>query len=106
MTKFKLIAGVLALAVAFGGGWTGRGWLAGKDKAEVEAAAERRARAAVAAELTAGRLALVEREDRIKDLTETNRLMSEKLREAYAKDPEARAWADSCLPDSIECLLR
>jgi dephospho-CoA kinase len=106
MTKLKLIAGVLALAVAFGGGWTSRGWLADRDKAAREAAAERQARAAVAAEVEAGRKALAEREDRIKDLTETNRIMSEKLREAYAKDPEARAWADSCLPDSIECLLR
>lgn len=50
--------------------------------------------------------ALIEREEAVKELTELNQTLFERLKEAYEKDPEANVWANLCLPDSIECLLK
>ena len=117
MTKLKLIAGALVLLATFGAGAgagrTGRGWLADKDKAEVEAAADRQARAAVAVELAAERKALAterravtEKEGRLQEALEANKNLSAKLREAYAAHPETAALAAMCLPDDVMCLLQ
>ena len=106
MTNLKLIAAGVALATAFGAGWTGRGWLADRDRADLEAAAERRARAAVSAELAAERKAVDEKDGRLKEFEEANKNLSMKLREAYAANPETAALAAMCLPDDIIRLLR
>ena len=108
MTKIKLIAAGLALLAALGGafaaGWTGRGWRADRDISDIKAEAQAQASAAWAAEVEANRKALA-------DLEETNRrqaaesaALADKLREVYANDPQARAWADCPLPDSLTCL--
>ena len=106
MNMVKLIGLGLAALAIFGAGWQTRGWLADKDMAEAVAAAERQASEAWAAESKANVKGLKEREQTIKDLTEANRNLSGKLKEAYAANPETRGLAEMCLPDSvIECFL-
>ena len=104
MTKAKLIAGVLVLAAAFGGGWTARGWLAGRDISDIKAEAERQARAAVAAESEANMKALADSEETNKRQAAEIAAMAAKLKEVYDNDPDARAWRDCPLPGSITCL--
>jgi len=106
MTKFKIIGAGLALLATFGAGWAAKGVLAERDRGKMAVAIEAQARAAYEAEAAADKKALTEREERLKNLTKANRDLSGKLREAYAKDPKARAWADTCLPDSVTCLLQ
>jgi hypothetical protein len=110
MTKLKLFAGLAAaITLSFGllfTGWTLRGWKADRDKAEIVAKAAAQASAAWAEELAGQVEGLAGREGTLKELAEANYILTEKLREAYAANPETRALADTCLPDSVVCLFR
>jgi hypothetical protein len=110
VTKYKIIAGAAgAFALTFGllfAGWTLRGWKADKDMAEIVAKAEAAASAALAEESAGQVEGLARREAKMKELAEANVILTEKLREAYAANPETRALADTCLPDSVVCLFQ
>jgi hypothetical protein len=106
MTRFKLFVGLAAMLAAFAAGWEVKGWRADKVISDMAAEASAQASAAWAEEAQGNRKALAEREETIKQITEANHNLSQKLRTAYAKDPETRALADTCLPDSIICLLQ
>jgi hypothetical protein len=106
MTKLKLIIGLAALLAAFAAGWEVKGWRADKVISDMAAEASAQAAEAWAGEAAGQVKGLAERDETVKHLTEANKILSQKLRTAYAKDPETRALADTCLPDSIICLLQ
>lgn len=91
----------------------GAGWLwIGQLRAEKEALAVRvqtlaRENVGLAAEVEANVRALARREAERLRLVEEKAALESKLKEVYADDPEARAWADSPCPDGVfECLRR
>ena len=110
----KIVVGLAVLTgvVLFGLGifWF-RGVVADRDKFQAEArryeAEALSAQNALAAQTADSLKALAERDATVREITEANRNLSEKLREAYAANPETRALAETCLPDSvIECFLK
>ena len=76
------------------------------ETAEAAAAQARQAMAGMAEEIEANRKALDERTLEVARLLDENMALSGQLREVYDAVPEARVWADACLPDSVSCLLR
>ena len=95
---------VIALLVI--GGWRMRAVVAERDDLRGQLALAEQVNDSLAYQLEAQGRALAARENTVREITEANRNLSEKLREAYAANPETAAWAETCLPDAVECLLK
>ena len=76
------------------------------ETAEAAAAQARQAMVGMEAEIEANRKALDERTYEVARLLDENIALSGQLKGVYDAIPEARVWADSCLPESVSCLLR
>jgi hypothetical protein len=106
MTQLKFVAGLAALLAAFAAGWEVKGWRADKVISDMAAEVSAQAAEAWAGEAAGQVKGLAERDETVKHLTEANKILSQKLREAYEANPDTRALVDTCLPDSIICLLQ
>ena len=107
LPKILVILAVLAGLAVFGGGvyWF-RGVMAERDELKISNSLYQVASAGMTVELTANKKALLDNEETIKRQAAESAALAAKLKEVYANDPKARAWADCPLPDSITCLRR
>ena len=107
MSKVKVAAGVLVIALLLGWFFYTNSLKQERDRLLVESSTYQQAAHALAQEVEANRRALEQREEEKERLANDKAMLITMLNEVYANDQEAKVWADTVCPDGVlDCLLR